>query len=139
MVTPSELFLPFHWLCWCISIAASSLHPLVKGSELLPCGRHHVKHVLPSNPTSQGSFSCHTGGPSKSEEREEASSPKARWPQDTRACTLSTMAKPWLALQVAMQSVLFVEPTCRQGEMLSRLGGCGYEQHCSPPAPATTP
>lgn len=29
-----QLFLPFHWLCWRISIAASSLHPLVKGSEL---------------------------------------------------------------------------------------------------------
>lgn len=69
---------------------------------LLPCGRHHVKHVLPSNPTSQGSFSCHTGGPSKSEERKEASLPKARWPQDTRACALPTMAKPLLALQVAM-------------------------------------
>ena len=61
------------------------------------------------------------------EEREEASSPKARWPQDTRACALPTTAKPLLALRVAMQSVLFVESTCRQGEMLSCLGDGGYE------------
>lgn len=88
-------------------MAASSLHPFGERERAPPhsySGRYFVKRVLSSNPAT-----LHMS-PWGSEERKEASSPKAWWPADSRAHTI-----PALAQSLLLKWAMSMEPILRAG------------------------
>lgn len=129
-----QLFLPFHWLCWCICIAASSLHPLVKGNELCcPVAGtmwSMFSQVTPpvraySHVTWEGLRRVRRGKKCLYQKLDGHRTPEP-------ALALPRPSLCLLSRWPCSQSCSRSPPAGREKCSLD-LGGSGYEQHCSPP------